>query len=140
MTMPVQDLRGPHADEAAHILMKACALSFNQAEHMGVVYEADNNPEYNTYCTEVWNALEKTKRILPLGWFEAIFADTCWVDETKALHAVADAVMATLVRNDVSREAFNCLTLPFLVGRTDAPGSLTKVDLSNRWDLARVHA
>lgn len=138
MNMPVQDLRGPHADEACHIISKAVGLTVDQAQHMGDVYETDTNPHYADYCTEVWNALERSERLLPLGWFEALFAECDWVDTTKALHAIADAVVATLVRSDISRDAFNCLTLPFLVGRTDAPGTLTKVDLMNRWETARI--
>jgi hypothetical protein len=137
--MPVQDLRGPCADEACHILSKAVGLTFEQAQHMGDVYEADSNSDYNRYCNEVWDALERTERLLPLGWFEALFAETEWVDRTKAIHAIADAVVATLVRNEISKEAFNCLTLPFLVGRGRVPGALTKVDLlTNRWENAHI--
>lgn len=131
--MPVQDLRGPNADEACHLLGKALSLTPAQAQHISDMYEADDHPSYEDYCREVWNALENTGRVLPLGWFEAIFADCAWVEGTKALHAVADAVMATLVRQEISRMAYNYLTLPFLMGRVQvvADTARAKVDLSD---------
>jgi len=131
--MPVQDLRGPHADEACHLLGKAMSLSFAQAQQISDLYESDNHPSYADHCREVWNALENTGRVLPLGWFEAIFADCAWVEGTKALHAIADAVMATLVRQEISRTAYNNLTLPFVVGRVQIvdDADKAKVDLNN---------
>lgn len=128
MILPVQDLRGPHADEACHLLGKATTLTWEQASQVSAEYERDTDPNYDNYCTEVWDALERTGRLLPLGWFEGIFLDAAWV-ETKALHAIADAVVATLVRSEISRDAYNCLTLPFLLGRT-VTSEMVKVDLS----------
>lgn len=135
--MPVQDLRGPHADEACHLLGKAMALTAEQAQKISDLYESDNHPSYNEYCGEVWNALERTGRVLPLGWFEAVFADCPWTEGTKALHAVADAIMATLVRNEISRDAYSSLTLPFVLGRSQTQiESLSKVDLAGVASLA----
>jgi hypothetical protein len=131
MNMPVQDLRGPNADEACRLLSKAFRLTSEQATHVSRAYEIDDQ-NYGQYCTEVWNALERTGRLLPLGWFEAIFLDCAWVNGSKALHAVADAVMATLVRQDISGEAYQCLTRPFLC-RNEATvvAGGAKVDLIN---------
>src|SRR3954447_9784813 len=109
MEMPVQDLRGPHADEACHLLVKAVSLTLAQAQKMSDAYESEIDARYEEYCQEVWDALEHTGRILPLGWFEAIFFEAEWVDTTKALHAVADAVMATLVRQEISGPAYQHL-------------------------------
>ena len=131
--MPVQDLRGPNADEACHLLGKAMALTFAQAEKISDIYEADTNPSYENYCREVWDALERTGRILPLGWFEAIFVDCAWVEATKALHPIADAVMATLVRQDISFAAYSTLTMPFLLGCSQADVGRAKVDLSTEF-------
>lgn len=131
MKMPVQDLRGPHADEACHVLAQAISLTSRQAVQISEIYNTDDDDTYAQHCTEVWNALERTGRLLPLGWFEAIFVDCTWVEETLALHAIADSVMATLVRTEISREAYNRLTLPFLVGRTLASENPAKVDLAN---------
>lgn len=129
MTMPVHELRGPNADEACHLLGKAVVLTLDQARQISELYEADNSRYYTDYCTEVWDALEHTERVLPLGWFEAIFADCEWVEQTKALHAIADAVMATLVRQEISLKAYQCLTSPFLLGRA-VKDSRAKVDLN----------
>lgn len=133
--MPVQDLRGPNADEACHLLGKAMSLTLVQAQQISDLYEADNHPSYTDYCREVWNALENTGRVLPLGWFEAIFSDCAWVEGTKALHAIADAVMATLVRQEISRAAYNNLTLPFVLGRAQPfdSSAQAKVDLKNAY-------
>lgn len=118
MNMPVQDLRGPNADEASRLLAKAYALSDDQARRVSNIYEADHDPRYDDFCTEVWNALETSGRLLPLGWFEAVFMECSWVETTKALHAIADAVMATLVRQEISHDAYQVLTLPFLARDT----------------------
>lgn len=133
--MPVQDLRGPNADEACHLLGKALALTTEQAQQISDLYEADNHPAYTDHCREVWNALENTGRVLPLGWFEAIFADCSWVESTKALHAIADAVMATIVRQEISRAAYSALTLPFVAGRVQqmVDADRAKVDLNNEF-------
>lgn len=129
MNMPVHELRGPHADEACRLLSKVAALTLGQAQKMGEFYESENDARYEDFCTEVWNALERTERILPLGWFEAIFSEAEWVESTKALHAIADAVMATLVRQEISTAAYQMLTLPFLVGCSEIPETQAKIDL-----------
>lgn len=129
MNMPVHDLRGPHADEACRLLGKAAVLTPEQALKMSEFYESENDVRYEDFCTEVWNALERTERVLPLGWFEAIFSEAEWVESTKALHAIADAVMATLVRQEISTAAYQMLTLPFLVGCAEISGTPGKINL-----------
>lgn len=129
MKMPVHELRGPNADEACHLLSKAAALTLEQAQEMGEIYESENDARYDDYCQEVWDALERTGRILPLGWFEATFYEAEWAESTRAIHAIADAVMATLVRQEISTPAYRLLTLPFLLGCTEIP---VKIDLAGQ--------
>lgn len=113
----LHELSGPYADEALQLIMLGTLLSQAEAQRISYLYETDTNPEYESYCDQVKAALEQTGRELPLGWFEGVFGTHGWVTDTKALHAIADLVMATLVRSDISLVAYNCLAGPFIMAR-----------------------
>lgn len=116
--LPLQDLRGPYAGEAVQIILKGLSLTFDQAQHISNLYDIED-VEYGLHCTLTWDALEVSGRMLPLGWFEAIFCDSLWAQQTKALHAIADAVMACLVRDMISLSAFHGMSKPWLNGEPE---------------------
>ena len=111
--MPTNGLRGPHASDAQRMLAMSARLSKRQAQELAAAWESDPNPHYDLFCEVVQGALISTDRRLPMGWFEAYFADQEWLEGTKALHAIADAVVATLVRDDIPHEIFHALVRPW---------------------------
>lgn len=108
------DLHGPQRFDAEKIIQAALTMSTREAQRLSDLYETYDDPDYIAHCTVVWDALETTGRHLPLGWFEAIFANCAWSDTTKALHAVADAVVATLVADVVPPDVVKALTSPWV--------------------------
>lgn len=117
MNLPLQDLNGPQRDSAEQIIRCALAMDEQDARRLSQAWE--NSPAgvdhlaYLTNCKAIWDALEESGRFLPLGWFEAIFVDCAWVDTTRALHAVADAVCATLVRDIIPETTFQYMLQPW---------------------------
>lgn len=111
--MATGELSGPHAEDAVRILAMSARLTFSQACELADVWENDVSPDYDENCAVIQAALESTGRSLPLGWFEAVFADHDWVSDTKALHAVADVVVATLVKDDVPNAVFFSIVRPW---------------------------
>lgn len=113
----VQGLVGPCADEAWAIVERGLALTLSEAQEVTRAWNPDA-PEavvriYLENCRVVWKALESSERMLPLGWFEATFADVEWLETTKALHAIADAVVATLVRDKIPADVYDSLMAPW---------------------------
>lgn len=107
-------LRGPLADDA--ITLVECALSMTRDEAIALsrAYEADVNEHYIAQCTVVADALQISDRELAPGWFETVFALQDWTQDTKALHAIADAVMVTLVADIVPNDITEALTRPWI--------------------------
>lgn len=119
VNIPLQDLNGPQRANAESIIREAFKLDLRHAQALEQAWDAPNSQNENqlTYliqCKAVWDALEESGRFLPLGWFEAIFADCEWVDTTRALHSVADAVCAILVRDLISESTFQYMTVPWV--------------------------
>jgi hypothetical protein len=121
------ELTGPHAKDAHHILSMSAKLTWQQASDLAAVWENDVNPDYDEHCQTIQNVLQSTGRTLPLGWFEAVFADHNWLSSTKALHAVADAVVATLVKDDIPQDVFFAIVRPWW--QYMSTHTATKVDL-----------
>jgi hypothetical protein len=121
------ELSGPHSEDAERIISMSAKLSSSQALELADIWENDSSPDYDENCAIIQAALVRTSRTLPLGWFEAVFADQEWVSSTKALHAVADAVVATLVKDEVPHAVFFSIVRPWwqYMSRNTA----TKVDL-----------
>lgn len=109
----MEGLGGPHARDAVQIIRLALTFTPVQAQALSDIWELDTHPDYMSYCSIVSKALEANGRTLPLGWFEATFADVPWMDDTKALHAIADAVMATLATDLVAGPIVHALTDPW---------------------------
>lgn len=106
-------LRGPMMHDAERIVRHALTFNTDQAQALSDIWELDTHPDYTSYCSIVAKALDAADRSLPLGWFEAQFADLPWVDSTKALHAIADAVMATLASDLVPSPIIHALRRPW---------------------------
>lgn len=113
MTVPSGSLKGPGAPLALEIIEIALRMTAEQAAYLSRVYEADPNDNYRAHCAMVQDALEITGRALSLGWFEAVFRCPEWPLRTKALHAVADAVVATLVADVVGTDVVEALLRPW---------------------------
>lgn len=124
--VPTEGLQGPHAEDARHMIELSRYLTYGQAVELGATWEYDDNPEYSTHCEAVQEALALTDRELPLGWFEAVFEEYNWLTTTKALHAIADAVVATLVKDEVPTSTFKALVEPW---RNYMSRNAHKVDL-----------
>lgn len=112
-SLALECLTGPHVEDAQHILAYSAVLSHEQAVDLADLWEYDINPYYDDNCVEVQNLLAITNRNLPLGWFEATFADCEWINSTKALHAIADAVVATLVKDLLPHDVFFAMIRPW---------------------------
>jgi hypothetical protein len=110
---PTGGLQGPHAEDARSMVELSRYLSYGQAVELGATWEYYDDPSYSRHCEAVQEALALTGRELPLGWFEAIFEEYNWLTTTKALHAIADAVVATLVKDEVSTTTFKALVEPW---------------------------
>ena len=110
-----EGLTGPYSKEAVSILRLASTFTPAQALALSDAWELDNHPDYLSYCSMVAKALEKEGRALPLGWFEAVLADCTWLESTKALHAIADAVMGTLAKDLVPSPISQALIKPWLL-------------------------
>lgn len=107
-------LKGPHRAEALEIVGQAKRMGQVDAERISDSWESDGDLEnYYATCERIFDAMAQTGRSLPIGWFETEFAGLGWVTTTKALHAVADAVSATLVMDCVSAQDFNLLVSHF---------------------------
>lgn len=109
-------LRGPGIEAAYAIIEAALVMSNEQAAYLSCVYEADPNEHYGPHCSVVQDALAMTDRQVQLGWFESVFRYQDWMFTTKALHAIADAVMASLVSDVISPEVVTALTRPWRNG------------------------
>lgn len=110
---PTEGLLGPHAEDARSMVELSRYLSYGQAVELGATWEYDDNPMYSLHCETVQEALALTGRELPLGWFEAIFEEYNWLTTTKALHAIADAVVVTLVKDEIPTTTFKALVEPW---------------------------
>lgn len=108
---PVIDLVGPNSLDAAEIVLRSMEMTDSEARALSSMWEMDNDPQYLTYCDEVMQALETSGRTLPMGWFEAVYEEISWAWTTKALHAIADTVVATLARDLISFDTYNAMTL-----------------------------
>jgi hypothetical protein len=116
MMVPLDTLKGPFHGDAEAIILMALSISTADAERLVAAWDADQDMDrYLEACRSTWDALTDSERLLPLGWFEAIFADCAWVDSTKALHPIADAVVATLVQDIVTPDTFATLVDPWRV-------------------------
>lgn len=115
----VKDLRGPFSDYAAEIVDSASRMSLAEAIRLVEIWDATGDQsQYLKDCAAVWDALESSQRLLPLGWFERTFREVDWlVTEPRALHAVADAVSVTLVRDLVTEDVVHMLLSPWRVAR-----------------------
>src|SRR5438270_12094902 len=113
-SLVMDGLYGPHAGDAAEIVRLALTFTPVQAQSLSDMWELDSHPDYLSYCSIVAKALTGNGRTLPLGWFEATFADVSWLGNTKALHAIADAVIATLALALVPAPITYALTKPWL--------------------------
>jgi hypothetical protein len=107
-------LRGPRSDDALAIVQRALTMTRDEAIALSRAYEADPNEHYIAQCTVVLDALELTGRVMSDGWFERVFRFQDWTTDTKALHAVADAVLATLVSDIVPTEVTDALVRPWI--------------------------
>jgi len=121
------ELSGPHAEDAQRILSMSAKLTERQAQELADVWEKDTNPDYDEHCEAIQAALQRTERTLPLGWFEAVFSERDWVSSTKALHAIADAVVATLVKDEIPHCVFFSIVRPWW--QYMSTHTSTKVDL-----------
>lgn len=111
-------LSGPNVHEVYAILDKAVTMSQEDANLLSRIWDSPSGESEDAYldnCREVWNALEISGRFLPLGWFEATFADCPWASTTRALHAVADVVCATLVKDLIDVDTLDVMTAPWEV-------------------------
>lgn len=113
MSMPTGSLRGPGADVAKAIIETALTMTHEQAVRLSRAYDADPNANYLAHCAIIQDALAMTGRSLTVGWFEAAFRYQSWTRDTRALHAIADVVMATLVADVVAAEVTDALTRPW---------------------------
>lgn len=113
MVVPPGSLKGPGAPLALEIIQAALAMTGQQAAHLSRAYEADPNENYRAHCAVVQDALEFTGRGLTVGWFEAVFRYPDWAVRTKALHAVADAVVATLVADVIGSDVVDAMLRPW---------------------------
>lgn len=113
MSTPSGSLRGPRSGVATAIIESALTMTREQAEFLSRTYDADPNANYLAHCAIIQDALDMTGRKLSVGWFEAVFRYQDWVLSTKALHAVADAVMACLVADVVTAEVVDALARPW---------------------------
>lgn len=106
-------LCGPHAHDAEQIIDLALTFTSAQAQALSDVWELDVHPDYLVYCSIIKEALVTANYSLPIGWFEACFAEVAWSDSTKALHAIADTVMATLAKDLVATSVTQALLKPW---------------------------
>jgi hypothetical protein len=133
---PTAGLHGPHAEDARNMVELSRSLSYGQAVELGAMWEYDDNPKYNVHCEAVQEALALSGRELPLGWFEAVFEEYTWLTNTKALHAIADAVVATLVKDEVPSATFKALVDPWW--KYMSRNALHKVDLRKMREICTV--
>lgn len=123
MFVNVSDLRGPYADQAAEIVAHALSMTEDGARALVQLWDdpAEDQAQYLKNCARVWDALEESSRLLPLGWFERAFRDSEWFQTVpRALHAVADAVSVTLVRDLVSEDVVRNLLGAYAASATAA--------------------
>lgn len=107
-------LRGPQADAAAAVVERALGLTRDEAIALSQAYELDPNENYLAHCSLVQDILDMTGRGLSMGWFEQVFAAQEWIFDTRALDAIADAVMATLVADVIPGEVVEILLRPIV--------------------------
>jgi hypothetical protein len=113
-------LTGPHAEDCYEVIEDALTLTHDQAVALSRAYEADPNQDYLAHCAMVQDALAVTGRAIDGGWFESVFRYQDWTTDTKALHAVADAVMALLVADIIPTSVVYALTRPWISLRAQA--------------------
>jgi hypothetical protein len=112
----VRDLRGPFVDRAAEIVSTALRMSARDAARLVELWDdpAQDQAQYLRDCAVVWDALEASNRLLPLGWYERVFRDVQWMAGVpRALDAVADAVSVVLVRDLVPENVVETLLSPW---------------------------
>lgn len=112
----VRDLRGPFMNQSAEIVSSALRMDVRDAVRLVDLWDGptEDPARYLQDCAKVWDALEESSRLLPLGWFERVFQDVCWIAEVpRALHAIADAVSVTLVQDLVSEDVVQTLLSPW---------------------------
>lgn len=126
--MKEQALRGPYASNAMDLLRVAYGLTMDEARRLSKAWEQDDNPAYLSLCALVEEALVNSGRKVPSGWLEDYFADLTWTSTTKALDAIADAVMVVLVQDLIPQPIVQALIAPWLSIQKYNP---MKVDLSN---------
>ena len=104
-------LKGPHREEAISLVDLAHRMTVEDAERVEKSWmEDDDLTAYYAACDRVWIALEEHGLFLRVGWFEKEFETAKWMQTTRALHPVADAICATLVMNVISDEDYRLLT------------------------------
>lgn len=108
----LKKLKGPGRSEAVELVRLAQGMSREDAITVERSWMDDDDlTAYYAVCDRVWTALEDSGRFLYLGWFENVFSDAVWFPDTKALHPVADAVMATLVSDLISKIDYDQMTV-----------------------------
>lgn len=112
-------LFGPHSEDCYEVIERALLLTPDSAAALSLAYEGDPNESYYEHCAIVQDALAVSGRTVAPGWLESIFSDATWVSETKALHAVADAVMAFLVADIIPLSVVQSLARPWISHRAD---------------------
>jgi hypothetical protein len=103
-------------DQAAEIVSRALRMSEIDATRLVELWDdpAQDQVQYLQNCAKVWDALEESSRLLPLGWYERVFRDVQWMPGApRALHAVADAVSVTLVKDLVPENVAEALLSPW---------------------------
>lgn len=113
-------LTGPHAEDAFAVIERALLLTPVQARALSDAYETDSNDRYYEHCSMVQDALAVTGRVVESGWLEHFFLTLEWARDTKALHAVADAVMAILVADMLPESVVQMVARPWISLRVQA--------------------
>jgi len=113
-------LTGPHAEDCYEVIEDALTMTREQAIALSRAYEGDPNRDYLAHCAMVQDALEVSGRAIDGRWFESVFRYQDWAADTKALHAVADAVMAILVADLIPASVVQQLTRPWISLRAQA--------------------
>lgn len=113
-------LIGPHAEDCYEVIESALTMTREQAIALSRTYEADPNEHYMAHCSIVQDALAISGRAVDGGWFESVFRYQDWILDTKALHAVADAVMTLLVADMIPASVVYALTRPWISHRVQA--------------------
>lgn len=115
------DLTGPQGRDAEDIVEAALAMTTEDAALLDQCWDPpEGGTDMDAYlsdCKVIWDALEASGRFLPVGWFEARFSHLEWTRDTRALHAVADVVCATLAKDLIPAEVYERITAAWRVFR-----------------------